>query len=748
MANENDLSGRVGLDTTAFKAGVSELNAQIKSIETSFRASAAVMENWSGSTTGLQSRVDSLSEKLTLQKQKLATLSEEYRKTVDAQGADSSAAQSLANQMYSTQKSISSTEADLKKYSDQLKNVKDKSEGMTFKKFNDGLAGTSAAASKALKGISIFITGATAALGGLMKSSMDNADELQKLSDVTGFTAEQLQVMRYQGSALGVELDTMTSAQSKLIKAMSAAATGKNGPNAQAKAFQELGIQVRDSTGHLKNSNDIFNEAITKLGGMKNETDRDAVAMQIFGKSAMELNPLIKAGGYQLSQMADEAKKSGAVMSNDAVAGLDNFGDSIDAMKLSIQGLIGSAFGKLAPQLNDLTNKIKGLDLSGVEKGLSFVLDHLPQVAKAIAGVTAAVVAWKIATVTANIIQGINNALMVTAAISTGGLTAGETALAAAKGSTTLATIALSAATIKDTALKIAHNAAMLAGTIATKAAAAGQWLFNAALDANPIGIVITLIAALVAVLAILFNKNKAFHDWVLNAFAVIKSTAQSAVTAISGFFTVTIPNTFNSAKAKVISIWNGTISGITSAWNTFKTYISNPALLLQAIQNAFSAAIDWIKALPGEAIQWGEDIINGIVNGIKNAASAVGDAVKGVAQDIRKFLHFSVPDEGPLVDFPSWMPDMMDGLVQGIEANKYKVVSAMRGLAADMSITPTVRPAYAGGHSASAGAVASATSVINYTSIINSPAAPTPSEVNRVNRQNAQRIALIARRR
>ena len=64
----------------------------------------------------------------------------------------------------------------------------------------------------------------------------------------------------------------------------------------------------------------VFNEAITKLGGLKNEIDRDALAMQLFGKSAMNLNSLIKAGGAELKKMADEAKKNGAVMSNTPLA--------------------------------------------------------------------------------------------------------------------------------------------------------------------------------------------------------------------------------------------------------------------------------------------------------------------------------------------------------------------------------------------------------------------------------------------
>lgn len=869
MASENDLTGRVGLDTTAFKTGISDLNSSIKSIETSFRASAAVMENWSGNTAGLQSRVDSLSEKLTLQKQKLSTLNEEYQKTVEAQGADSTAAQSLANQMYSTEKSINSTESDLKKYSDQLKDVKSKSEGLTFKKLNDGLAGTSAAASKALKGISMFVGGAVAALGGLLKSSVDNADELQKLSDVTGFTAEQLQVMQYQGSALGVELDTMTGAQSKLIKAMAAANTGKSGPNAQAKAFQELGIQVRDSSGHLRDSNEVFNEAITKLGGVKNETDRDALAMQLFGKSAMNLNPLIKAGGAQLSEMADEAKKSGAVMSNDAVAGLDNFGDSVDALKLSVQGAIGSAFGKLTPQLDDLTTKIKGLDLSKLTDGISYMLDHLPQIGTAIAGVTGAVVAWKVAAVAANVVSGISNALMVVSKLSAEGSTAAQVALKAATGNTTLAQLALNSAWLANPITWIIVGIVALVAAfvllwnncegfrnfwiglwdgIKSAAQAVGSWfsgpfagfftgawsgiqgIWNAApgffsnlwagiqnaftatwnaIQSAVMAIVTPFVAAVQGpfqtlqtglqdilsgiqsifsgaweviknvVLGVVlifidlvtgnFDKLKSDLDGILNnineGFSTIWNGIESVVTGIVQALVGTVETIFNGGAAILQTVGNGLKTFFSDLWNGIKTtadtmwnglldffrglpdkFSEHAKSIGDAIVHGFDDAIDFIKNLPQKMLQWGKDMIQSLIDGIKSMVDKVGDAVRGVAQDIRDFLHFSVPDEGPLVDFPTWMPDFMAGLAQGIEANKYKVIAAMRSLASDMSVSVPVSPTYAySGASAAAPSPAGAT--YNFYQTNYSPKPIGPSETARQTRNLLQQARLASRR-
>jgi len=79
--------------------------------------------------------------------------------------------------------------------------------------------------------------------------------------------------------------------------------------------------------------------------------------------------------------------------------------------------------------------------------------------------------------------------------------------------------------------------------------------------------------------------------------------------------------------------------------------------------------------------------MIHGLINGIKSMIGSVGKAVSGVADTIRSFLHFSVPDQGPLVDYESWMPDFMGGLAKGIQNSKHLVNSAIKGLSADMTM-------------------------------------------------------------
>ena len=133
-----------------------------------------------------------------------------------------------------------------------------------------------------------------------------------------------------------------------------------------------------------------------------------------------------------------------------------------------------------------------------------------------------------------------------------------------------------------------------------------------------------------------------------------------------------------NSIKATISNIWNS----VKSAGSSIITGIKD------TIVNSFNNAVNFVKNLAGEAWSWGADIINGIVDGIKSKIQAVADAVTGVADKIKSFLHFTVPEKGPLTDFESWMPDFMKGLAKGINKSKKYVETAISGVADAMQLT------------------------------------------------------------
>ena len=173
-----------------------------------------------------------------------------------------------------------------------------------------------------------------------------------------------------------------------------------------------------------------------------------------------------------------------------------------------------------------------------------------------------------------------------------------------------------------------------------------------------------------------------------------------SILTAIQSFFS----SIFSSIASFVSNTFNNILSGITSTVGSIK----------DAIVSGLTAAIDWIKGLPAQAVQWGADIINGIVNGIKSAVGAVGDAVKGVADKISSFLHFSVPDEGPLTSFHEWMPDFMNGLAEGIGDSEGTLLDKVKGVA--NGISTIMKGATANAATAANGAVSNTSNNTNIT--------------------------------
>lgn len=159
--------------------------------------------------------------------------------------------------------------------------------------------------------------------------------------------------------------------------------------------------------------------------------------------------------------------------------------------------------------------------------------------------------------------------------------------------------------------------------------------------------------------------------------WSAVKNAASNAWNGIKSF----VVNTANNLKQAAVNAFNNLVYGIR---NTLSS-------LGNIVRNGFQSAISFITSLPSRALQWGADFINGIARGIRNAIGAVTSAVSNVASKIRSFLHFSVPDEGPLTEYESWMPDFMKGLAKGINQSKKIVTDAVSKLSAEMVITPDI---------------------------------------------------------
>lgn len=182
-----------------------------------------------------------------------------------------------------------------------------------------------------------------------------------------------------------------------------------------------------------------------------------------------------------------------------------------------------------------------------------------------------------------------------------------------------------------------------------------------AVLAANPIGIVVAAIAALVAAIMTAWNTNDAWRESMIELWGIIKETVAGTINALVDLIT---------AFGK-------------SAWEGMKK-------AGKAMKDGLMDALAFMEELPGKFLKWGSDMIQGLIDGIRGMLGNLKEVVTDVAGAIKSFLHFSRPDVGPLRNYEQWMPDFMAGLADGIDANSWRVEDAITRLTGRMGVQLT----------------------------------------------------------
>lgn len=307
------------------------LDKELKQVNNALKFNPTSVELWAQKQTLLTQKVDETKKKLDILKQAQAQM--------DAQGVDKTSAEyrDLERQIIVTENQVKNFEGQLKK----IGNVKLKALSEEFKQVGTKLE----SAGQAMKGVSMAAAGVVASLGAVSYKAGVAADDLNTLSKVTGIGTDQLQKYSYAADLVDVSVDSIAKANKKLTKNAYEAA---NGSKAQAEAFEAIGVSVTDSNGQLRDSEAIFQDVISALGTMTNETERDALAQTLMGKSAAELNPLIEDGGETYKRVADTLKKYNLdYVDQETLDKANEFNDEIDTLKL-----LGSvAFAQVGSQL-------------------------------------------------------------------------------------------------------------------------------------------------------------------------------------------------------------------------------------------------------------------------------------------------------------------------------------------------------------------------------------------------------------
>ena len=285
------------------------------------------------------------------------------------------------------QREIVKAEANQKKYNAELKELERSTSklGQASAKMQE-FGNKATQAGQALKGLSMAAAAVDAAIAALAVKSGKAADELITLSKTTGISTDDLQKYKAAADLVDVSVEPIAKSQNK-IKATAYQAA--QGTGTAAEAYAKLGVSVVNADGELRQQDAIFTDVIQALGQMENETERDAIAMQIFGKSASELNPLIEDGGETYKRVAEIFANNGLeVVDAETLQKANEFNDSLDTIKATWGAAITQIGTKLAAYLAPAVEKIAQF----LEKVAGWLSKLSPQ-ALTIIGIIAGVVA-------------------------------------------------------------------------------------------------------------------------------------------------------------------------------------------------------------------------------------------------------------------------------------------------------------------------------------------------------------------
>jgi len=495
----------IGGDTSGLDKALSNINKSIKNTQNELKDVEKLLKLDPGNTELLAQKQQLLADRVKETSDKLALLHKAEQELRD-NGVDENSTQfrALQREIISTEQYLS----DAKKAADS---------------FSAGLAAAAAKANDisqkaksvadATKGLSTAAAGLLGSFGAAAYKAVTLSDDLNTLAKQTGFTTAEIQKMNYAQDIVDVSTETMIASVKKMTQTL----------KSSEKSFQKLGVTTRKANGEFRDSTDIWYDTLEALSKVENETERDTLAMTIFGKSASELSGIIDDGGAALKELGDQAERTGLIMSQDTLDSLNQVNDQIDTIKATATAtitqtgakaleVVGPVVTQIIEKIGDLMTWIGSLDEEQVKTILI------------VASVVAAI------SPIAGIISNISGAV------------------------------------------KGFLDFAPTLGKVGTK-------IFEFAMD-NPI----LLIAAAVAAVTALIIKNWDTIKPVLEAiWQKIKTIAEAIADKVSSVFN-TVKNAVKSAINSVISIINGLINGLNNMiWtlNQFQINIPNwvPAL-------------------------------------------------------------------------------------------------------------------------------------------------------------------------
>lgn len=754
MATDNTIGIIFNADVTDLKAGIKEVKKSMDAAKDEFNYATAGMGRWDKSTEGITAKLKRLGTELDGQKKIVAGYEYEIEQVSKAEGDHSVQLEILKSKLLNAQTAVKKTESSISYYNDALKDVTkaEKEENSTLGKLQKTLTDQK----NKQADLTREYKNAVLQYGKNSNEAKDLAKQLKALSKEIDKNEDEVKDADKAFEGLGKTLDQVAGkALEKSVKTFAKVGAGVAGVVGSFLATAEATRELRTNMGKVDTA---FSEAgfsaeqaedtYTKFYGILGDEGQATEAVSHLAKLSKSQEDLSKwtdiaAGVYgtfgdslpieNLTEAANETAKTGALTGGlaDALnwAGIseDKFQDKLDACNTEqerqalIQDTLTKAYsGASAKYKETNADIIAGQEAQAkLSQAMADVGAQAEPLMTSIKMIGAELLE-KLAPVIEKLIPLIQENIPAIA-IALGTVTAALGVMGAAVMAVKVKEAALTVATVAQT---VATNAQ----AVASKAAAAGQWLLNAAMSANPIGIVIIAITALVAAIVVLWKKSDAFRNFCKGLWEDIKKYAKVAVDAITKLFNAawdgikkvwgkasgwfkgvykdvtgafkSIPETlkkfFSSAWdkiknvfSKVTSFFSDVASDVaagfksipeklksvfSTAWEKIKSAFDNVGKFFSGIAGD---VVDGFKNLPKNMANVGKNLVEGLWNGVTNMASWLSGKLKGFSDNvlggIKKFFGVHSPST-KMAEIGGYMAE---GLANGIEGGSKDVVKA-----------------------------------------------------------------------
>lgn len=416
----------LGADTTGLSKALKEVNSEIRNTQKDLKDVERLLKLDPGNTELLAQKQKLLSDRVEETKTKLDAL-KKAQESIDMSTEDGQRQyDALSREIIACENELKEAESAAKSFNATAEKIS-VSAGKMADKFSSMAQKT--------RGLSLAATGAITGLAGLAVKAAADADELTTLSKQTGLTTDEIQKMKYAAEGIDVDTDTIIGGMKKMKKSLE-----KN-----KDTFKKMGVEVKTWNGEYRNTSDIFFDTVQALSKIPNETERDIVAMELFGKSADDLAGIIDDGGAALRALGTEAENLGVIIPEEELEKASEINDNIEKLKAQGSATLMELGGQIAemilpylPQIQEwiegILQKIREIDpetlkIIGVVAGITAVLSPVLSVLSGIASIVSAIakIAPGVASAVSSAISGISSFLTadIGATLAAGGTSAG-----------------------------------------------------------------------------------------------------------------------------------------------------------------------------------------------------------------------------------------------------------------------------------------------------------------------------------